>query len=59
MAKKSPRQPFSTKLLGPYPLDCAPGLSLYEVESLAAEAILAARKKRKKRLKAIKTKATA
>jgi hypothetical protein len=56
MAKK-PGQPFSTKL-GPYPLDCPPGLSLYEVESLAAEAILAARKKRKKP-KTIKTKVTA
>ena len=56
MAKKR-GQLFSMKLLlGPYPLDCPPGLSLYEVESLAAEAILIARKKRKKRLKAIKTK---
>jgi len=57
MAKK-PDKPFSTRL-GPYPLDCPPGLSLYEVESLAAEAILAARRKRKKRFKAIKTKVTA
>ena len=54
MPKKKTGLPVFTKL-GPYPLDLN-GMSLYEMESLSAEATLAARKKRKKRSKTIKTK---
>ena len=56
MANKKTSLHLSIKL-GHYPLDLN-GMSLYEFESLAAEAILAARKKRKK-LKTIRTKVTA
>jgi hypothetical protein len=56
MPKKKTGLPVSAKLR-PYPLDLN-GMSLYEFEGLEAEAILAARKKRKRRLRAIKTKPT-
>ena len=58
MAKKKTRQPLSAKCLGTSCLDCPDNMSLYEGESLAAEAILAARKKKKKRPKALQGKVT-